>query len=315
MFLDGHFVIEQAARARHGRWFNFNGTAGVWRRTAIDDAGGWHCDTLTEDTDLSYRAQLRGWRFSYLSDVCCPAEVPPTVSAFLSQQHRWNKGLIQTAIKLLPTILRSSAPLGTKIEAWFHLTSPLVHLFILLLVLLVTPTMFVAIPLSEINPIVSLAIGGLFLLLGAMAATSFYVASQWAQGYGIWKTVLHMPALMAIGVGISAVNSRAVIEAILGRQSPFVRTPKYNGEKHSEVDPLVSSRRRRIPQGTFEIALGVVMTLCAALSLSRSHTIVATPFLVLFACGFLAIGWACLRGRIIARPKPPAAPSISSVTA
>jgi cellulose synthase/poly-beta-1,6-N-acetylglucosamine synthase-like glycosyltransferase len=296
MFLDGHFVIEQAARARNGRWFNFNGTAGVWRRSTIDDAGGWHCDTLTEDTDLSYRAQLRGWQFTYLPDVCCPAEVPPTVTAFLGQQHRWNKGLIQTAIKLLPRILTCDAPLRTKIEAWFHLTSPLMHLFIMLLVLLVTPTMFIAIPLDEVNPLVSLAIGFMFLLLGALAATSFYVASQWAQGFSPWKTILYMPALMAIGVGISAVNSRAVLEAILGRKSPFVRTPKYNGDTHSELDPLVHQRRRRIPQGAIEISLGLLMLLCAALSLSRSHTIVATPFLLLFACGFLAIGWTCLRG-------------------
>src|SRR5205085_2382680 len=135
-----------------------------------------------------------------------------TVSAFLSQQHRWNKGLIQTAIKLLPQILRSKASLSTKVEAWFHLTSPLVHLVILLLALLVLPAMFITLPLNQVNPRVDLAIGALFLLLGAMAACTFYLASQWAQGLGLWHTILYMPALMAVGVGISVVNSRAVLE-------------------------------------------------------------------------------------------------------
>ena len=295
MYLDGHFVIEQAARAHNGRWFNFNGTAGIWRRIAIEDGGGWEHDTLTEDTDLSYRAQLKGWKFLYLPDVCCPAEVPPTVSAFLSQQHRWNKGLIQTAIKLLPKIFRSSAPLSTKIEAWFHLTSPLVHLVILLLVLLVLPAMFITLPVNRMEPSLDLAIGGLFLLLGAAAACTFYVASQWAQGLSMHRTLLYMPALMAIGVGISVVNSCAVLEAIPGRQSPFVRTPKYNGDTESETDPIVHQRKRRLPNGVIETILGALMLACVVLSLIEPHTLVATPFLILFAGGYLTIGLASLR--------------------
>lgn len=312
MYLDGHFVIEQAARAGSGRWFNFNGTAGVWRRRTIDDAGGWQHDTLTEDTDLSYRAQLRGWKFLYLPDVCCPAEVPPTVSAFLSQQHRWNKGLIQTAIKLLPTILRSNASLRTKIEAWFHLTSPLVHLFILLLVLLVLPAMFVTLPVKHASPWVSIGLGVLFLILGAMAACTFYLASQRAQGLSMWKTLVRLPALMAVGVGISVVNSRAVIEAIFGRQSPFVRTPKYNGDRESEVDPVVKRQRRLIPNGAMELVLGVVMVVSVVLSLMQPHTIVATPFLILFAAGYLSIGIPALRATL-AKPRPE--PSVSPVVA
>lgn len=298
MYLDGHFVIEQAARARNGRWFNFNGTAGVWRRRTIDESGGWQHDTLTEDTDLSYRAQLRGWRFRYLPDICCPAEVPPTVSAFLSQQHRWNKGLIQTAIKLLPTILRSDASFRTKVEAWFHLTSPLVHLFILLLVLLVLPAMFVTLPIRYASPWVSIGLGVLFLILGAMAACTFYLASQRAQGLSIARTLLRLPALMAIGVGISVVNSRAVIEALFGRQSPFVRTPKYNGDTESEVDPVVKRQRRLIPNGVIEIALGTLMVVSIVLAFAKPHTIVAVPFLLLFAAGYLAIGIPALRATI-----------------
>jgi cellulose synthase/poly-beta-1,6-N-acetylglucosamine synthase-like glycosyltransferase len=307
MYLDGHFVVEQAARALNGRWFNFNGTAGIWRRETIDDAGGWQHDTLTEDTDLSYRAQLKGWNFRYLPDVCCPAEVPPTVSAFLGQQHRWNKGLIQTAIKLLPTILRSNAPLRTKVEAWFHLTSPLVHLFILLLVLLVLPAMFVPWPIKNAPPALGIGLGVLFMLLGALAAGVFYLASQTSQGLSGWRTLLRLPALMAMGVGISVVNSRAVIEALFGRQSPFVRTPKYNGERDSEVDPVVKKHKRLIPNGVLEVLLGVAMLISLACTFTQPHTIVAIPFLVLFAVGYLAIGIPALRAAL-AKPREPAAP-------
>jgi cellulose synthase/poly-beta-1,6-N-acetylglucosamine synthase-like glycosyltransferase len=298
MYLDGHFVIEQAARAHNGRWFNFNGTAGIWRRRAIEDAGGWQHDTLTEDTDLSYRAQLKGWKFRYLLDVCCPAEVPPTVSAFLSQQHRWNKGLVQTAIKLLPRIFKSDAPLRTKVEAWFHLTSPLVHVFILLLVVLVTPTMFVNLPLENLSPRAGLAVGALFLLLGMLAATTFYLTSQWAQGLSWWRTLVRLPALMALGVGISVTNSRAVLEAIFGRQSPFIRTPKYNGDTDSEADPVVHKSKRVLPNGSIELVLGLLMIVCVFLSFTRPHTIVAAPFLVLFACGYLSVAVPSLRAEL-----------------
>ena len=298
MYLDGHFVIEQAARARNGRWFNFNGTAGVWRRDAIVNAGGWQHDTLTEDTDLSYRAQLAGWRFKYLLDVCCPAEVPPTISAFLSQQHRWNKGLIQTAIKLLPRILKSNAPLSKKIEAWFHLTSPLVHLFILLLVILVAPAMFVTLPIEELGSSAGLALGILFMLLGMLAACIFYLTSQYAQGLSLWRTLLRLPALMALGVGISVVNSRAVFEAIFGRQTPFVRTPKYCGDTESEPDPVTLQRRKLLPNGIIEGILGILMLVCAVSSFAKPQTLVALPFLLLFAWGYFAVAVPSLRSLI-----------------
>jgi len=294
MYLDGHFVIEQAARAHNDRWFNFNGTAGVWRRKAIEQSGGWQHDTLTEDTDLSYRAQLQGWQFRYVLETCCPAEVPPTVSAFLSQQHRWNKGLIQTAIKLMPTIWRSDAPFRTKVEAWFHLTSPLVHLVILLLVLLVFPALFVELPIQQTNPLLGATIGMVFMVLGMLAACVFYMTSQATQGLNLWKTVVRLPALMALGVGISVVNSRAVLEALFGRQSPFVRTPKYNGDTESETDPVAHLKKRSLPNGVLELALGVLMTICIALAASRPDTIVALPFLVLFACGYFAVAWPSL---------------------
>ncbi len=295
MFLDGHFVVEQTARSQAGRWFNFNGTAGIWRRDCVEEAGGWQHDTLTEDTDLSYRAQLCGWRFLYLPAVCCPAEVPPTVSAFLNQQHRWNKGLIQTAIKLLPTILRSRASFRTKLEAWFHLTCPVVHVVILLLVLLVPPAVFIAGPLREADPLVGFGLGTVFLLLGAMAACTFYIASQAAQGIPLWRTISRLPALMAIGVGICVINTRAVLEAVFGHQSPFVRTPKYAGAAESDPDPLLVQRRGRIPAGSVELALGLLMLGCFAVALTRPFTMVGAPFVLLFATGFVAIGLPRLR--------------------
>ena len=295
MFLDGHFVIEQTARAAGGRWFNFNGTAGMWRRTCIEDAGGWQHDTLTEDTDLSYRAQMKGWRFQYLPTVPCPAEVPPTVSAFLTQQHRWNKGLIQTAIKLMPRIMTSRAPLKTKLEAWFHLTSPLVHVAIILLALLAVPLLLLPWQVGDLDISVPVAVGlgGSLLIMGTLAACTFYLASQWAQGMSLWQTTLRLPALMALGIGISVTNTRAVVEAVLGRRSPFLRTPKYNGRATSTADPLL--RRRRLPAGTAELALGILMVACFAAAILRPHTIIGAPFLLLFAVGYLGIGLPRLR--------------------
>jgi cellulose synthase/poly-beta-1,6-N-acetylglucosamine synthase-like glycosyltransferase len=287
MSLDAHFIVEQAARAWTGRWFNFNGTAGIWRRQCIEDAGGWHTDTLTEDTDLSYRAQMAGWQFRYLPEVCCEAEIPPTVTAFMCQQHRWNKGLIQSAIKLLPTILRSRVPLKTKIEAWFHLTSPLPYVFIFLLVLLVVPALIVPLPLSGIRTALALWVGISCLALGTLAACVFYIVSQAVQGRGIWRTILRLPALMAVGIGISVINTRAFLEALFGNQSPFVRTPKFAGAERSEVDPLLSLRSRR---GLIELAIGVVMLVSVVFAFTRPITLVGVPFLLLFAAGFLVIG-------------------------
>lgn len=295
MFLDGHFIVEQAARARSGRWFNFNGTAGIWRRSCIDDAQGWQHDTLTEDADLSYRAQLKGWKFIYRDDVMCPAEIPPTINAFLSQQHRWNKGLIQCAIKLLPRIMRSDAPLGTKIEAWFHLTSPVVHVAILLLVTLVVPSLLITLPLENVDRLYGLLYGGVFLGLGAMAACTFYIASQSAQGFSIFKTMARLPALLAIGVGITVLNSKALGEAVIGKKSPFVRTPKYNGEATSELDPLEAKRKRHLPAGSIELVLGMLMSVCFFIALTKPFSLVGAPFILLFASGFLAIGIASLR--------------------
>ncbi len=294
MSLDAHFLIEQAARASTGRWFNFNGTAGMWRRACIDDAGGWQHDTLTEDTDLSYRAQLAGWRFRYLSHLCCPAEIPPTMRAVIGQQHRWNKGLIQTAIKLLPRILASDAPLRVKIESWFHLTAPLPYVCILFLSLLALPGIF-TLPLEGVTAPLVLGVGLACLAMGTMAACVFYVVSQRVQSISLWRTVLRLPALMAIGVGISVINTKAVFEAILGRQSPFVRTPKFDGRLAGATDAADGTRRMK---GLVELILGIVMIVCVIFALTRPFTLIGIPFLVLFGAGFFMVGVPLVRGSV-----------------
>ncbi|MEM7228833.1 MAG: cellulose synthase family protein [Planctomycetota bacterium] len=287
--LDGHFAIEQAARSAAGHWFNFNGTAGMWRRRCIDDAGGWQHDTLTEDTDLSYRAQLEGWTFRYLRDVECPAELPPTMGAFLSQQRRWTKGLMQTAIKLMPRILRSDAPIGTKVDAWFHLTSAMPYVAIFLLSLLILPASFTMLPLWTVPSQVVMALGLMCLCMGTIAACVFYITSQRCQGRSIVGAILMLPALMAVGIGVSASNSMGALEAVFGHQTAFVRTPKFNGKQASAADPALR-RRSLFPPGTLEVVLGIIMLVCVGLALTRPFTLVGAVFLLLFAAGFLTVG-------------------------
>jgi cellulose synthase/poly-beta-1,6-N-acetylglucosamine synthase-like glycosyltransferase len=288
MCLDGHFVIEQTVRSRAGRWFNFNGTAGIWRRSCIDDAGGWSHDTLTEDTDLSYRAQLRGWRFRYLPGVLCPAEVPPKLGAMLNQQHRWNKGLLQTAIKLLPRILRHRASLRHKIDALLHLTAPLPYAAILLLTLLIAPAFLLDIA-DSLAGAVAFVVGCTCIALGTCAFAAFYVVSQRAQGRSTMRSIMLVPMLMAVGVGVSVVNTRAIVEALIGRSSPFVRTPKYGDQTDVDPDPVVYRRMSAFPAGTLETVLAVVMMLSIVMSLTQPLSLVSLPFLLLFAFGYSAV--------------------------
>lgn len=221
VFLDGHFIIEHTARNRRGRWINFNGTAGAWRRSAIDDAGGWQGDTLTEDVDLSYRAQLAGWQFVYLPNVTCPAELPQRLNAFKSQQHRWVKGTIQCAHKLLPSILRTTSSTGAKIEAFIHLTTPVIYPCIILMAILL-PALLVKTS--------ALTIGVGVIALGAVCAAAFYMASQRARGCSVIASIAYVPVLLCIGIYVSLNNTRGFIEALLGKSSPFVRTPKHGGQ-------------------------------------------------------------------------------------
>lgn len=295
VFLDGHFVIEHTARNRNGAWINFNGTAGMWRRETIDSAGGWQHDTLTEDVDLSYRAQLEGWKFLYLPNVTCPAELPPEINAFKSQQHRWTKGSIQTAIKLLPTLFKAPIPFKVKTEAFFHLTSPMVYLYITLFALLFYPAIFVNIQPIGRGSWLGLAIGGSLFALGTISAAMFYIASQRAQGRSGFKALLQVPVLMAIGIGIAFNNAIACLEAIFGQESDFIRTPKYGDAKANQgqktsarsIIPIPSLKRS---VSVLELVMGLYMLECVRLSIKYEETLIGLPFLVLFASGYLYVG-------------------------
>ena len=230
ILLDGHFVIEHGARSRSHHFFNFNGTAGVWRRTAIDDAGGWQHDTLTEDTDLSYRAQLRGWQFLYLPDVECPSELPVEMNAFKAQQARWAKGLMQTSIKILPRMIRADVPLGVKVEAIFHLTASISYPLMIVLSTLLLPAMIVRFYQGWFQ---MLLIDLPLFLASSCSISGFYLAAERALYPQRWtRTILYLPLVMAVGIGISVRNAKGVLEALLNVPSEFVRTPKYRIEGH-----------------------------------------------------------------------------------
>src|SRR5688500_1340649 len=224
ILLDAHFVLEHGSRNRGGCFFNFNGTAGIWRREAIGDAGGWQHDTLTEDLDLSYRAQLRGWQFIFLNDHVAPAELPVEMNGFKSQQHRWAKGSIQTCRKLLPRILRSDLPFGVKAEAFFHLTANFNYPLMCVLSVLMAPSMVIRYNMGWYEMI--LIDVPLFFAATASVA-NFYMVCQREIHKADWTTRLkYLPFLMSIGIGLTVNNTRAVLEALFNRQSEFARTPK-----------------------------------------------------------------------------------------
>jgi cellulose synthase/poly-beta-1,6-N-acetylglucosamine synthase-like glycosyltransferase len=286
ILLDGHFVLEHGARHRSGRFFNFNGTAGIWRRTAIEDAGGWQHDTLTEDLDLSYRAQLRGWQFIFRQEVISPAEVPVEMNAFKSQQHRWAKGSVQTCRKLLPRILRARLPLRVKAEAFFHLTANFNYLLMSVLSVLMFPSMVIRYNMGWYE---MLLIDVPLFLAATMSVSNFYMVCQ-REIYKDWVARLkYLPFLMSIGIGLSVNNTRAVLEALFDKQTEFARTPKYRIERLS--DEWVGKRYRQsvTVQPLIELSLGLYFTMTVFYALANG--IYATlPFLVLFQTGFLYTG-------------------------
>ncbi|HXO34386.1 MAG TPA: cellulose synthase family protein [Candidatus Acidoferrales bacterium] len=295
ILLDGHFVLEHSGRARSGVFFNFNGTAGVWRRAAIDEAGGWQHDTLTEDTDLSYRAQLNGWRFIYLQDVECPAELPVEMTAFKTQQARWAKGLIQTGKKILPRVLRSDAPLHTKIEAWYHLTANLSYPLMIVLSVLMLPAMIIRFYQGWFQ---ILFIDLPLFLASTFSISSFYLVSQRELFPRTWqRALLYLPLLMALGVGLTITNTKAVIEALIGKESAFARTPKYNVESKKDKVGATKYRRRLgwVPWVELLIGSYFALTVYYAVEIENYFTI---PFLLLFVLGYWCTGlMSLLQGR------------------
>ncbi len=295
IFLDGHFVIEHTARNRSGRFFNFNGTAGVWRRATIEDAGGWQHDTLTEDLDLSYRAQLAGWRFVYLPEVVSPAEVPVEMNAFKSQQHRWAKGSIQTARKLLPRILRSDLPREVKVEAFFHLTANFTYPLMILLTVLMPVSMVIRFKHGWYEV---LMLDLPFFWTATMSVVLFYVASQREIGMPLWRRVKYLPFIMALGIGMCVNQSKAVIEALVGYETGFTRTPK-TGMRGRDRGWLKSRYRTLLTaQPLLELALGAYLTSAIWFALDKG-VYFSLPFLLLFQWGFFYVGLvSLLQGRL-----------------
>ncbi len=286
LLLDGHFAVEQAGRAHAGACFNFNGTAGLWRATAIADAGGWHADTLTEDLDLSYRAALRGWRFVYLDDVVVPAELPADVLAFKSQQFRWAKGSIECARKLVPQALRARWPLRHRLEALFHLTHNLPYLLTLIVLL----AGGLALGLGG-GPGWARAVhaGSAVVTLAVLAG--FVATSQRRLGRPLVVTILRVPALVALTAGLAVSQSRAILEGLLGRRSEFVRTPKDGA-----VGAARAPRSYRVRPGltlVLELAVAAHLLACAVLAGCRGVAL-ETAVLGWFAVGAWAVGFASL---------------------
>lgn len=335
LLLDGHFLIEHTARHRAGCFFNFNGTAGVWRRRAIEDAGGWQADTLTEDLDLSYRAQLAGWRFLYLPGVGVPSELPVDVNGFKGQQRRWARGSIQTGRKLLPKILRAKVPARVKLEALVHLTNNLSYPLMVALSLLVFPAMVA----RRGGGLGEILLVDLPLFLGAtVSVLVFYTASQIArseeeareeagEGAPEQRNLRFLPTLMGVGIGLALSNARAVLGGLVARGGEFVRTPKYRIEDPASDAPAGSTEGgqaigakadwRRLH---YRAGRGLTFVLEGLFALYFAVTVIlawrwgmwlSIPFLVLFLHGYGYMFWLTLRSGI-GRAEPVLAPAPSS---
>jgi cellulose synthase/poly-beta-1,6-N-acetylglucosamine synthase-like glycosyltransferase len=287
ILLDAHFVLEHGSRNRGGCFFNFNGTAGIWRRDAIVDGGGWQHDTLTEDLDLSYRAQLRGWQFVFLSDHVAPAELPVEMNAFKSQQHRWAKGSIQTFRKLMPQILQSNCSRAVKTEAFFHLSANFNYPLMCVLSVLMAPSMVIRYNMGWYE---MLLIDVPLFFAATASVANFYMVSQRELYPETWTERLrYLPFLMSIGIGLAVNNTRAVLEAIFDKPTEFARTPKYRIEARSDEWIGKKYHQAVVVQPLIEVALGMYFT--ATLFYALANGIYGTvPFLMLFQVGFLYTG-------------------------
>lgn len=291
ILLDGHFMIEHTARHRTGCFFNFNGTAGLWDRACIEEAGGWEHDTITEDLDLSYRAQLKGWRFIYLNDVTAPAELPEDMSAFKTQQHRWAKGSLQVARKVLPRLLQSELPWRVKREGVMHLTGNVAYL-LMLCWSLITPYALKAratMDWPELFVWLDLVVFG----SATLSVLFFYGLSQRESAPLSWRSRLTtLPTVLALGAGLAVNNTKAVLEALCGLQSPFVRTPK-RGEPQGVQGAEVNVRRRYQPAlsvtSLLELVLSAHFFYAAYLCVTLRQWL-SLPFMLLFAWGLAYVG-------------------------
>lgn len=291
MLLDGHFVLEHGARFGDQLFFNFNGTAGILRRAMIEDAGGWQHDTLTEDSDLSYRAQLKGWRFVYLPGVDCPSELPVEMHGFQVQQARWAKGLTQCAKKLLPTILRAPLPFRVKMEAVAHLTPNISYPLMVIVAALMLPVMVCRFYMSWMEMLV---IDMPLIIASFWSISAFYLIAARELHPKTWmRRIFFLPALMAAGVALTISNTRAVMEALFGVQTSFARTPKYAlGERKVKLENVQYRRRSGwLPYG--ELAAGTYFLGMVGYAINTANFL-SIPFLMLFVMGYYWAGAATL---------------------
>lgn len=277
VMLDGHHLVENRARYGAGFLFNFSGTGGMWRKAAIVDAGGWQHDTLTEDLDLSYRAQLRGWRFIYRPDVVTPSELPEEVSAVRAQQYRWAKGTVQTARKLMSRVMRADLTLGQRVEAFFHLTPHFAYPLLLLLNLLLLPAL-VLFPAADAMTMLALDLPLLTATTGSLAA--FYMEADRAQGRNPFSALLRLPMIIAIGTGLAPHLTRAVMDGLRQMAGEFVRTPKQGTNR--------ARYKARADLPITEVVLALLSFSSFIASIQTGHWF-ATPFALLFTFGYVYV--------------------------
>ncbi len=294
MLLDGHFILEHGARSRAGLFFNFNGTAGILRKAMIEDAGGWQHDTLTEDSDLSYRAQLKGWKFVYMPGLHCPSELPVEMHGFQVQQSRWAKGLTQVAKKLLVPILKAKLPFRVKAEAFLHLTPNISYPLMIVVSALMLPVMIVRFYMGAFQ-IVFLDLP--LIVASFWSISAFYVIAQRELYPKSWKrSILMLPMLMAVGVGLTLINTRAVLEALFGVQTSFVRTPKFAIEGGHPVRRQTEARKYRRRSGWLpyiELACGSYFLWMVFFAITTNNYL-SIPFLALFVGGYFWAGLSTL---------------------
>ena len=288
MLLDGHFILEHNARFRSGLFFNFNGTAGILRKEMIRDAGGWEHDTLTEDSDLSYRAQIKGWRFAYVPEVECPSELPFDMHGFQVQQSRWAKGLTQVAIKLLKRILKADLPWRVKLEAFTHLTPNLTYPMMIVVTALMLPVMIVRFYMGWQQ---LLLVDFPLMMATFLSVVIFYIYAQYERDPKSWlRAVLMTPVLMAAGATLTVINTKAVLEALFGVQTSFVRTPKYaiTGTQTRENKKAESVKKYRSRSGFLpwiELALGSYFLFMVMYAVDTLNYL-AVPLLSVFVAGY-----------------------------
>ncbi|MCX8055373.1 MAG: glycosyltransferase [Ignavibacteria bacterium] len=296
--LDGHFVLEQQVRNKAGFFINFNGTAGIWRKSAIIDAGNWEPDTLTEDLDLSYRAQLRGWKFVYLNDVTSPAELPADINALKTQQFRWTKGAVETAKKLLPRVLKADIPLKVKLECFVHLTSNIVFPFIIIVALLNVPIVLIKNTVGGFDQFYSFMS---VFVLASISTFLFYMYAQKAIHLDWRRRLLLFPVFLAGSMGFAVNNTKAVLEALIGKKTGFARTPK-EGIIGTAPKPKVKKYKSNKFSWIvlFEILLALYFVVGVGISVYYLE-IAAIPFQLLFLLGFGTVGYLSLRHAIFSK--------------